>query len=108
MTHSSQQVEIVLTTYTFWGQHEHCSSLPVSTMVGIQGLPGRDGIGTAYIHTQSSPSNQWVINHNLGYRPTVSLITTGGQEFEAEVLHISLNQAIVYLASALAGEARCN
>lgn len=46
MTHSSQQVEIVLTTYTFWGQHEHCSSLPVSTMVGIQGLPGRDGIGT--------------------------------------------------------------
>lgn len=64
--------------------------------------------GASYVHTQSSPSATWTINHNLGFRPAIELYTTGGVEFIGEILHTSLNQAIVYLASALAGTARCN
>lgn len=70
--------------------------------IGPQGLPG----APAYVHTQSSPSNVWTINHNLGYRPTVELLTVGGVEFDAEVVHASGNQTLVYLTTPTAGTAR--
>lgn len=62
---------------------------------------------TAYVHTQSSPSVEWVINHNLGARPIIEVRTVGGVVMEADVVHLTLNQSRVYLASAVAGEARC-
>lgn len=64
------------------------------------------GGGTAYNHTQSSAATTWTINHNLGYKPVVSVFTTGGSEVEAEVLHASTNQTLIYLAFAMAGSAR--
>lgn len=64
------------------------------------------GGGTTYNHTQPSAATTWVINHNLGYKPVVGVFTTGGSEVEAEILHASTNQAIVYLAFAMAGSAR--
>lgn len=77
--------------------------------VGIQGPPGIDGVTAAsYVHTQATPSTTWTINHNLGFRPAVELYTVGGVEFDAEVVHVSNNQAIVYLVSSIAGSARCN
>lgn len=60
-----------------------------------------------YTHTQASPASTWTINHNLGRRPLVSLFTTGGVEFEADVVHTSPNQCIASLAGAHAGTARC-
>lgn len=61
-----------------------------------------------YIHTQASPSATWTINHNLGFKPSISLITDGGAEFVADVSHASVNTTIVTLSSALSGAARCN
>lgn len=60
-----------------------------------------------YIHTQSSPSTIWTVNHNLGYIPQTTLFTTGGVEFEAEVVNISENQVQVLLVVSIAGTARC-
>lgn len=60
-----------------------------------------------YTHTQGAPASTWTINHNLGRRPLVALFTTGGVEFEAQVTHVSPNQAIANLAGAFAGTARC-
>lgn len=73
--------------------------------VGVQG-PAGPGSNAGYNHVQGSASNTWTINHNLGYRPSVELFTTGGVEFEAEVIHTTVNQCIVYLATAIAGSAR--
>lgn len=76
---------------------------------GPQGPPGPAGGGGAgYLHTQTIADTTWIINHNLGYKPSVELIDSGGNEFDAEVTHISDNQVNVYLVAPLAGIARLN
>ena len=66
---------------------------------------GGGGI-TAYVHDQASASFTWTINHNLGYRPSVELYDVGGQEYEAEVSHISSNQVVVNHSIPTSGFAR--
>lgn len=54
-----------------------------------------------------SESSSWVVNHNLGRKPIVTLLTVGGVEMIAEVIHTNTNQLTVYFASPIAGKARC-
>lgn len=68
----------------------------VSTVASL-----RDG----FVYTQSAPSALWIINHNLGYRPSVELRTPGGAVFAADILHISANQVQVLLVTVMAGTA---
>ena len=76
---------------------------------GPPGPPGVDGVTTAsYIHTQASVSYIWTVAHNLGFRPNVSVTTTGGVEVEGgEVLHISSNVLTITFDVAFTGAARC-
>ena len=76
--------------------------------IGPQGPEGPQGPagGVAYVHTQSTPSTTWTINHNLGFRPTVELLDAGSQEIDGEVAHPSVNQTVVTLNPATAGLAR--
>jgi hypothetical protein len=46
-----------------------------------------------YVHTQSTPSDLWTVNHNLGYRPVIEVLSDGGLVVEASVAHISNNQS---------------
>lgn len=71
---------------------------------GPQGPPGPSGAG--YIHTQTTASTTWTINHNLGFRPAVELLDSGAQEIDGAVAHPSVNQTIVTLNPATAGIAR--
>jgi len=64
--------------------------------------------GSAYEHSQTAPVSEWIINHNLGYRPAIEILDAGGNEIDAQVLHISLNQARIYFTLPAAGSARCN
>lgn len=73
---------------------------------GPPGPPGENGVGSTFTHSQPAAAAEWIINHNLGYRPSVTLYSTGGAEIEAEVVHISNNQARAYFAIAIAGSAR--
>lgn len=73
-------------------------------VVGKQGPAGTPGAG--YVHTQAVAASTWTINHNLGFTPAVAVFTVGGQQMIAEVLHTSINQTLIYLASAMAGSAR--
>jgi hypothetical protein len=78
-----------------------------------QGLRGREGPAgdvvalEGYTHTQSSPSSSWTVNHNLGRKPLVQVLSPGGLEVIAEVLHVSTNQVLVSFASAQSGSVRC-
>lgn len=78
---------------------------------GDKGEKGDSGSGSgsvAYVFTQNSPSATWTINHNLGYKPSVELLTVGGVEFDASVMHTSINQTIIDIAMPIAGSARLN
>lgn len=80
---------------------------PISSVVTIveQGPQGPAGSG-AYIHTQSSSSTTWTINHNMGFRPSVELLDSGSQEIDGEISHPTINQTIVRLNPASTGIAR--
>lgn len=71
---------------------------------GPQGIPG--DIAGAYEFTQSTPSSEWIINHNKGYRPITEIFDAGGSEIDAEVLHVTINQTRVYFAAPQTGSAR--
>jgi hypothetical protein len=60
----------------------------------------------AYTHTQSSASAIWTINHNLGFRPTVTLLDDGGQQYFARVDHPAANQTVVTHLTPTTGSAR--
>lgn len=79
---------------------------------GAEGAPGKPGPpganGAGYVHSQQSADTQWVVNHNLGVRPSVSVTDTGGAELDAEVLHVSLNQLFILFNTPMAGLARIN
>lgn len=85
---------------------------PRVTRVGVvdtQGPPGPVGpagpVG-GYNHTQGSADVEWVINHNLGYYPSVDVFSVGGIELIVEVQHISVNQTRVLHLTPTAGSAR--
>ena len=80
------------------------SSVVEVVAMGPQGPPG--AAAYAYVHSQSSPSTTWTINHNLGYIPCVELFDSGSQEIEATVTHPSINQAVILLTVPSAGFAR--
>jgi hypothetical protein len=81
----------------------------VGVVAGVQGVAGKDGGATArYIHNQSSPLDTWVINHNMGKYPAITTLTVGLVEFYADVVHVSLNQAIITLTMPSDGIAICS
>lgn len=70
------------------------------------GIPGPPGAGaTSYDHTQSSASAEWVINHNLGRRVDITVLSPGGALVIADVVLISDNQARIYFVSPKTGTA---
>lgn len=72
----------------------------------VDAPPG--SVGTTYVHNQATPATVWTINHNLGYRPAVELFDAGGNEFDADIVHTSVNQVVVHLNIAATGTARLN
>lgn len=74
---------------------------------GVQGPPGPPGPpgGTYYVHTQSTPSAGWVVNHNLGRLAHVTVFVPDFVEVEADVVHNTVNQVAITFASPHAGSA---
>lgn len=71
---------------------------------GPQGEPGLSGAG--FVFEQPTPATTWNINHNLGFRPSVELMSIGGAEIEGDVVHLSLNQCQASFLIPVAGSAR--
>jgi len=85
------------------------SNIRYPVVVLKAGIKGDSGDTLSrYSHNQASPALTWTINHNLNNHPSIVLLTIGGIEFNGQIIHTSLNQAIVYLVVATAGTAQCN
>lgn len=78
--------------------------------VAEQGPPGPPGSSSnaSFEHPQVSASDIWTVNHNLGFRPAVSILSVGGREMWAEVIHTSVNQFIAYFDAPTSGIAICS
>lgn len=74
---------------------------------GPPGPQGPPGLPPAHVHTQAIASAEWIVNHNLGFRPFATVLSVGGAEIEAAIVHMSDNQLRVFFASPQSGSVRC-
>lgn len=62
----------------------------------------------SFRHIQTSNSAQWQITHNLGYRPSVTVIDLDGNVVNGDVTYDTNNQLTLTFAEPLKGEAYLN
>ncbi len=62
----------------------------------------------SYTHTQSLASTLWTVTHNLGKRPAVTVVDSGGNEVVGDVTHLDANNLTVTFSVAFGGVAYCN
>lgn len=63
--------------------------------------------GSSYSQTFTSALT-WTVNHNLGFKPAITVLSVGGVVVWADVLHLSNNQALVTFDQPTAGQAVCS
>lgn len=61
-----------------------------------------------YIHEQISPASQWSVVHNLGKRPSVSVVDSSGRVVFGEINYIDNNTLMIKFKYQFAGKAYCN
>lgn len=78
-----------------------------AALAAIIGQPGIAGDGGSVIEfVQTSPAQQWLINHNLGRAPrAVRVLTPGGIEMVGDVIDLTVNQSRIDFAAPVAGRA---
>ena len=57
---------------------------------------------------QGTPSNTWILNHNLGKFPSVTIVDSAGSVVIGEVVYLSENTCIVKMSSSFSGTAYLN
>ena len=88
---------------------------------GIQGPPGIRGqqgdkgergdpglAGVSYVHAQATPALEWVIVHNLGRYPSITVVDSAGTTVEGKEDYVSANEIRLQFAAAFAGNAYLN
>ena len=79
---------------------------PISAITGLQ-----EALSTAdksFIFEQGIASDTWIINHNLGKYPSVSLVDSAGTQFDADVEYNDENTCTVRMNGATTGKAFLN
>ena len=71
---------------------------------GVQNLyftPSR----VAYVHTQGVSSDTWIITHNLGFYPNITVKDSGGSIVEGEITYTNSNSLTVTFSASFSGTA---
>lgn len=61
-----------------------------------------------YEHTQATPSKTWMIVHNLGRYPSVTVVDSAGSEVIGDVIYLDNSTVKVSFESAFGGKAYLN
>ena len=72
---------------------------------GAAGPQGPTSGPVSYLHTQYSPSDTWTINHNLGYRPNVTISDSAYTIIEGDIEYPNSNTIILKFSASFAGTA---
>lgn len=75
---------------------------------GPQGLPGSGTPGSEYVHIQGVPSAVWVVEHNLGKYPAVTVVDSAYTELEADVKFLDSNNITITFSGPTGGTATMN
>ncbi len=91
-----------LSAYEIWLQEGNSGSEGdfLSSLVGPTGPAG-----SSYTHTQSLPTNVWIITHNLGFYPNVSVFDSAGSQVLGEIDHLTNNALTITYAAGFSGVA---
>lgn len=63
------------------------------------------GNSRRYVHDQSSPSDEWTINHTLGGYPSIMVVDSAKTVVIGQVTYNSTSQVVVNFSSAFSGYA---
>lgn len=95
-------ISIVRSTNTAQVRQFNTATAPAPTVVNV---------GTSfqnYVFTQSSPSATWNITHNLGRRPSVTVVDSAGSVVIGEVTYTSDNALTIRFSAGFSGQAYLN
>jgi len=73
---------------------------------GERGLPGVSG--QPYEFVQSVAASLWIVNHNLGKYPGVTVIDSSGRKVRGSVNYPTSNQILLTFSAPFAGKAYLN
>lgn len=78
-------------------------------LTAAQGPAGPPGAGGEQLDFPVSVAAAvWTVNHNFGFRPNVQVLSPGGKEMIAEILHVSVNQVTITFDEPQTGSAICS
>lgn len=63
------------------------------------------GSNWAYVLDQSIPSDSWIIQHNLGGFPNVTIVDSTGAVLETHLDYVSANQIVATFSGPVSGKA---
>jgi len=63
---------------------------------------------STYVHDQGIAANVWLINHDMGKKPSITIVNSAESVVEGDVQYIDENRALVSFKNAFKGKAYCN
>jgi hypothetical protein len=61
-----------------------------------------------YVHSQMIPSATWVVTHNLGKFPSVTVVDSTGRHVFGDVQYVDANNVTIIFSGAFGGKAYMN
>ena len=63
---------------------------------------------TGYTHIQSEAASVWLVQHDLGKKPSITVVDSADSVVYGEIQYIDENRVLITFASAFKGKAYCN
>ena len=76
--------------------------------IGVIVAPVSAFLGATFTYVQTAASAFWIIQHNLGRYPAVSVVDSAGDEVEGSVIYVDSNQVTVAFSAPFSGNAYLN
>lgn len=95
-----------LNNNTFTGAGSYITGITGSSniwsFIGNLGI-ANNSVVTSYTHNQSTPSDTWIVTHNLGFHPNVIIVDSANSVVIGGTTYNSLNQLTLYFATGFSG-----
>lgn len=73
----------------------------------LQGEKGDPGVPMWHTHSQIAPATEWIVNHNLGKMPSVTIVDTADTVIYGDITYIDLNTLKIEINYSISGKVYC-